>query len=220
MAVSTNEISWSSLNDRDQELFARVCNELTDHTFICQLKYDTRKGRTIKNDDYYYAKKFLPILKEQYARMGWEIKHDEFYRAVMLRRPNHLNSRLSSYTTLFVFGCRLVFDDAVRETGNSEAVDCTESKVIEKLTTLGALATAKTTAADRREALRYLEQHHLIQRKKAGAWSSKESNEFVILPAIAMLLDSLTIQDTLNQILQIAGKKGENDDEFEQSDEE
>ena len=135
MASSNDQLTWNSLNDKEREIFQEVCNTLVDETFICQLKYDTRKGRTYKNDEYYYAKKFLPLLKNYFGRVGWEVKHDDLYRAVMLRRPNSKGSRLSSYTTLFLFGCRLIFDDELQMTGNSEAVACSESKVIEKLAT-------------------------------------------------------------------------------------
>ena len=104
----------------------------------------------------------------------------------------HNRYRLDRFTTLFLYVCRLIYEEN-RENENSYHVVKTDTaSVVEKMKTLGLLKGGKTNQKERLDAQSALAHFNIIQKMTSSPWS-KDGNELLILPSILTIISNQSI---------------------------
>ena len=100
--------------------------------------------------------------------------------------------RLDRFTTLFLYVCRLIYEEN-RENENSYHVVKTDTaSVVEKMKTLGLLKGGKSNQKERLDAQSALAHFNIIQKMTSSPWS-KDGNELLILPSILTIISNQSI---------------------------
>ena len=131
---------------------------------------------------------------------GWRLSKDDDYGIVSLISEYDNNRfRLDRFTTLFLYVCRLIYEEN-RENENSYHVVKTDtSSVVEKMKTLGLLKNGKSTQKERIDAQRTLAHYNIIQKMTSSPWSG-EGNDILILPSIMYIISNQSINTMKAQL--------------------
>lgn len=160
---------------------------------MVRFTYDPGEETTLPNPDYHTVMRLFDVLQEYFEVIGWRLsKDDDFGVVSLISEDNHNRFRMDRFTSLFLYVCRLIYEEN-RENENSYHVVKTDTaSVIEKMKTLGVLKSGRTTQQERRDAQRTLAHFNIIQKMEASPWNS-DGNDILILPSILYVLDTLQI---------------------------
>ncbi len=190
-------MSWSEnyeqLNPYEKGEFKRLGNYLMSHTYMTRTVYDSSEEATLPNSDYSMVMRLFPVLKEYYEVTGWRLSKDDDLGVVsLISEYNNNRYSLDRITTLFLYVCRLIYEEK-RENANSFRVVKTHTaEVIEKMNTLGLIKNGKTTQKERIDAQRALAHFNIIQKMTSAAWSG-DGNDILILPSILYIISNQSI---------------------------
>ena len=156
---------YEKLSTYEKGEFRRLGNYLLSHTYMVRFTYDPGEGTTLPNGDYTMVMRLFEVLQDYFAVTGWRLSKDDDYGIVSLISEYDNNRfRLDKFTTLFLYFCRLIYEEN-RENENSYHVVKTDtSSVVEKMKTLGLLKGGKSTQKERIDAQRTLA-HFILFRK-------------------------------------------------------
>lgn len=139
-------------------------------------------------------------MQEYFEVTGWKLEKDDDYGIVSLISEFDNNRfKLNRFTTLFLYVCRLIYEEN-RENENSYHIVKTDTAaVVEKMRILGLLKGGKSTQNERKEAQRTLEHFNIIQKMESVQWSG-DSNNILILPSILYVISNQSINAMIEQI--------------------
>ena len=191
---------YEKLSAYEKEEFRRISNYLLSHTYMVRYIYDASEQMTLPNRDYQMATRLFSLLFDYFAVTGWRLERDDNYGMMSLINIFDNNRlRIDRFTTLFLYTCRLIYEEELEHSNNFHIIKTDTQTVVEKMRTLGLLEKGKSTQKERIEAQRMLAHYNIIQKKKKSTWSA-EGNQIFILPSILMIVSNQGINDMMCQL--------------------
>ncbi|MDR2597658.1 MAG: DUF4194 domain-containing protein [Treponema sp.] len=191
---------YEALNSNDKNEFRRIANHLLSHTYLTKYSYQPSKQMTLPNRDYQLATRFFNLLEKYFSVTGWRLEKDDNYGYMSLINiydNNHY--RMDQFTTLFLYTCRLIYEEQREQAGRSHTVLTNTSDIVEKMKTLNLLKNGKSTQKERLEAQRTLAHFNLIEKIEATAWEP-DGNRILILPSILSVISNQGINDMILEL--------------------
>ena len=188
---------FEALSAYEKGEFRRIGNYMLSHTYMVRYMYDPTKQMTLPNSDYFEV-------------TGWRLEKDDTYGMLSLINTfDHNRLRIDRFTTLFLYTCRLIYEEEREHTNDFHVVRTDTQTVVEKMRILGLLEKGKSTQKERIEAQRTLAHYNIIQKMERNTWNT-EGNQILILPSILMIISNQGINDMM---IQLEEMKGESADE-------
>ena len=187
------------------------------HTYMVRFTYDPGEETTLPNADYNMVMRLFEALQEYFEATGWRLSKDDDYGIVSLISEYDNNRyRLDKFTTLFLYVCRLIYEEN-RENENSYHVVKTDtSSVVEKMKTLGLLRGGKSTQKERIDAQRALAHFNIMQKMTTSPWSG-EGNDILILPSILNIISNQSINTMKAQLDELKLSEDSEDENTEKA---
>ena len=187
------------------------------HTYMVRFTYEPGEETTLPNADYNMVMRLFEALQEYFEATGWRLSKDDDYGIVSLISEYDNNRyRLDKFTTLFLYVCRLIYEEN-RENENSYHVVKTDtSSVVEKMKTLGLLRGGKSTQKERIDAQRALAHFNIIQKMTTSPWSG-EGNDILILPSILNIISNQSINTMKAQLDELKLSEDSEDENTEKA---
>jgi len=211
---------YEELNSNDKNEFRRIANHLLSHTYLTKYTYQPSKQMTHPNKDYQLATRFFGLLEKYFSVTGWRLEKDDIYGFMSLSNiydNNHY--RMDQFTTLFLYTCRLIYEENREQSSSFHTVLTSTSDIIEKMKTLNLLKNGKTTQKERLEAQRTLAHFNLIEKMEPTAWEP-DGNRILILPSILSVISNKGINDMLLELDDLRGEPTDKGDEQEENNQE
>lgn len=208
---------YEKLSTYEKTEFRRIGNYLLSHTYMVRFTYDSGEETTLPNADYNMVMRLFEVLQEYFEVTGWRLSKDDDYGIVSLISEYDNNRfRLDRFTTLFLYVCRLIYEEN-RENENSYHVVKTDtSSVVEKMKTLGLLKNGKSTQKERIDAQRTLAHYNIIQKMTSSPWSG-EGSDILILPSIMYIISNQSINTMKAQLDEMKLSEDNEDENTEEA---
>lgn len=201
---------YEALNAYDKEEFRRIGNYLLSHTYLVRYSYQPSEEMTLPNRDYKLAVRYFSILQAYFKLAGWQLDRDDNYGYISLTSVFGNNrGRLDQFTTLFLYTCRLFYEEQRQESSSTHTVCTSTSEIAQKMVSLGLLKNGKTTQKERLDAQRTLAHFNIIEKMEATAWEA-DGNRFLILPSILSIITNQGINDMLLELEDLQSNAGGN----------
>ena len=208
---------YEKLSTYEKGEFRRLGNYLLSHTYMVRFTYEPGEETTLPNADYNMVMRLFEALQEYFEATGWRLSKDDDYGIVSLISEYDNNRfRLDKFTTLFLYVCRLIYEEN-RENKNSYHVVKTDtSSVVEKMKTLGLLRGGKSTQKERIDAQRARAHFNIIQKMTTSPWSG-EGNDILILPSILNIISNQSINTMKAQLDELKLSEDSEDENTEKA---
>jgi hypothetical protein len=191
---------YKKLNSSDKDDFRRLANYLLSHTYIVRDEYQPSKEMTVINADYKSASKLFDLLRDYFELSYWRLEKDDNYGIISLYNiKDHNRLRLDRFTTIFLYMCRLIYEERREEAASFHRVRTSTREVIEKMKTLNLLEKSKTTQKERIDAQRTLAHYNIIRKMETSSWDG-DGNQILILPSILAIIPNQGINDLKNEL--------------------
>lgn len=200
--------AYDKLSSTEKTELRRIANYLLSHTYLVRDIYRPDKEWTEPSPDYRLVSRHSDFLTGYFAVAGWRLEKDDHYGVIsLINEYDHNRARIDQFTTLFLYTCRLIYEEG-REQGDNLYIVRTETgAIIEKMRTLGLLPGGKSTQKERLEAQRFMAHHNIIQKTEASAWSP-EGNSILILPSILSLVSNQGITSLMAELEEFKKDQG------------
>lgn len=196
--------TYEALNSSERGEFRRIGNYLLSHTYLTRYSYNSSEQMTLPNRDYQMASRFFNVLRDYFAVTGWKLDKDDNYGYMSLVNIyDHNHYRMEQFTTLFLYTCRLVYEEQREQANSFHAVCSSTLDIIQKMGTLGLLKNGKTTQKERLDAQRALAHFNIIEKMETTAWEP-DGNRILILPSILAMVSNQGINDMINKLEEIS----------------
>ena len=190
---------YEALNNYDKGEFRRLGNYLLSHTYLSRYSYSPAEQMTKPNRDYQLVSRFFSILKEYFYLTGWILEKDDNYGYIsLINLYDHNRYRLSEFTTLFLYTCRLIYEEQREQASSFHTVYTGTGEVVQKMDSLG-LIKKRTTKTQRIEAQRSLAHYNIIEKMDTSAWDA-DGNKFLILPTIMSIVSNQGINEMMVEL--------------------
>ncbi|MDR2795876.1 MAG: DUF4194 domain-containing protein [Spirochaetaceae bacterium] len=195
---------YEKLSGSEKEDFRRLANYLLSHTYMARHEYQPSQHMTLPNPDYQAVSRHFNLFKEYFELSGWRLEKDDNYGVISISNDyEHNRAHLNRFTTLFLYMCRLIYEERREDAGTYKAVPANTAEVVEKMRTLGLLERGKTgkatTKRDRAEAQRALAHFNIIRKMESASWDG-DGNKFLILPSILSIIPNQSINTVYTEI--------------------
>jgi len=192
--------TYEALSNYEKGEFRRICNYLLSHTYIVRDVYKPDKQWTEPNNYYRMIIRLFECMREYFSVSGWKLEKDDNYGVIsLINEFDHNRLRIDRFTTLFLYTCRLVYEEGREQGDNLNIVRTDTGAIVEKMRMLGLLEKGKTTQKERIEAQRALSHFNIIQKTESTAWSP-EGNGVLIFPSILSIVSNQSINDMMSEI--------------------
>jgi hypothetical protein len=209
---------YGKLNSSEKEDFRRLTNYLFSHTYLVRHEYQPSQQMTLPNRDYQIVSRLFDAFQKYFELSGWRLEKDDNYGIISLSNMYaHNRLQLNRFTTIFLYICRLIYEEGREETsGTFHMVKTSTKEVIGKMNTLELMEKKRTTQKERIEAQRTLSHYNIIRKMETSSWDG-DGNQILILPSVLSILpnsninsmraklEELKITDTENQKEQETG---------------
>lgn len=191
---------YEALTSYEKGEFKRLANYLLSHTYMVRYEYQPSQQMTLPNYDYQTASRLFGVLRDYFAVTGWRLEKDDNYGIMSLINIfDHNRLRIDRFTTLFLYTCRLIYEEEREQANSFHTVKTDTQTIVEKMRMLGLLDKGKTTQKERLDAQRTLAHHNIIQKMEASAWNS-DGNQILILPSVLSIISNQGINDMMMEL--------------------
>jgi len=192
---------YESLKSYDKGELRRLANYLLSHTYLVRDVYNPNKQYSEPNDDYRMVSRYFDCLQGYFEISGWKLEKDDNYGIIsLINQFDHNRLRIDRLTTLFLYTCRLIYEEGREQGGNLRIVRTSTATIIEKMRFLGLLEkNNKVSQKARLDAQRTLAHYNIIQKIESSAWSP-EGNGVLILPSILSIVSNKGINDMMLEL--------------------
>lgn len=192
--------TYDALQSFEKGEFRRLCNYLLSHTYLVREVYKPDKQWTEPNPDYKFVNRLFGCISDYFVLSGWKLEKDDNYGVISLMNEfGHNRLRIDRFTTLFLYTCRLIYEEG-REQGDSKHIVRTDTgAIVEKMRMLGLLDKGKTTQKERLDAQRALAHFNIIQKTETTAWNP-DGNGVLIFPSILSIISNQGINDMMFEL--------------------
>lgn len=193
---------YEALSSYEKGEFRRIANYILSHTYLVKYIYQPSDEMTTLNSDYQMAVRLFPVMRDYFEVTGWKLEKDDNYGIMsLINIYGHNRLRIDRFTTLFLYTCRLIYEEEREYSNNFNIVKTDTQTVVEKMRMLGVLDRGKTTQKERIEAQRALSHYNIIQ-KMESSWSN-EGNQLLILPSILYIISNQGINDMIEELKEL-----------------
>ena len=200
---------YEALSNYERGEFRRLCNYLLSHTYLVRDVYKPDKQWTEPNNDYRTVSRMFEIMREYFDISGWKLEKDDNYGVISLINTfDHNRLRMDRFTTLFLYTCRLIYEEDRQQGDNTRIVRTDTGAIVEKMRLLGLLDRERTTQKERLEAQRALAHFNIIQKTEVTAWSP-DGNGVLIFPSILSIISNQDINDMMYQLTELGDQEDE-----------
>ena len=207
---------YEALSTYEKGEFRRLSNYLLSHTYMVRYEYQPSQQMTLPNADYNMSARLFPVLRDYFYVSGWQLEKDDSYGILsLINTYDHNRLRIDRFTTLFLYTCRLIYEENREQAGNFHTVKTDTQTVVEKMRTLGIIGRGKTTQKERIDAQRTLAHYNVIQKMESAAWSN-EGNQLLILPSILSMVSNQGINDMIAQLEEMKTELSEDEAPFDE----
>jgi hypothetical protein len=186
--------NYKNLNSAEKEEFRRMANYLLSHNYLVRYEYKPQDKMTLPNKDYQFVSRFLELFKEYFEYSGWKLERDDNFGVIAIANQyDHNRFQLNRFTTLFLYVCRIIYEEGMADMGSFKTVETSTKTVIDRMGTYGLLekkkdgSFIKTSQKERIEAQRILAHFNIIRKLDSGPWDG-DGNRIIILPAILSII--------------------------------
>lgn len=191
---------YEALTSYEKGEFKRLANYLLSHTYMVRYEYQPSQQMTLPSYDYQNASRLFGVLRDYFAVTGWRLEKDDHYGIMSLINVyDHNRFRIDRFTTLFLYTCRLIYEEEREQASSFHTVKTDTQAVVEKMRMLGLLEKGKTTQKERMDAQRTLAHYNIIQKMDTSAWNS-EGNQILILPSILSIVSNQGVNDMMAEL--------------------
>ena len=191
---------YDGLSTYEKGEFLRLANYLLSHTYMVRYEYQPGQQMTFPNSDYQMATRLFPVMRDYFSVAGWRLEKDDNYGIMSLINTfDHNRLRIDRFTTLFLYTCRLIYEEEREQASSFHTVKTDTQAVVEKMRMLGLLDKGKTTQKERVDAQRTLAHYNIIQKMESAAWNS-DGNQILILPSILSIISNQGINDMMMEL--------------------
>lgn len=192
--------TFEALSNYEKGEFRRLANYLLSHTYLVRDVYKPDKQWTEPNGDYRMVNRMFECMRDYFYVSGWRLEKDDNYGVIsLINEYDHNRLRMDRFTTLFLYTCRLIYEEGREQGDNLHIVRTDTGSIVEKMRTLGLLSKGKTTQKERLEAQRTLSHFNIIQKTETTAWSA-EGNGVLIFPSILSIIPNQGINDMMIEL--------------------
>lgn len=191
---------YEALSTYEKEEFRRLGNYLLSHTYMVRYEYQASQQMTLPNPQYQMISRLFPVMRDYFAVTGWQLEKDDNYGIVsLISRYDHNRLRFDRFTTLFLYICRLFYEENREQASSFHTVKTDTQAIVEKMRMLGLLDRGKTTIKERIDAQRTLAHYNIIQKMETAAWNN-DGNQLLILPSILSIISNQGINDMMKEL--------------------
>lgn len=191
---------YEALSAYEKGEFRRLANYLLSHTYIVRYEYQPSQQMTLPNSDYTMVVRLFPVMRDYFSVSGWQMEKDDHYGIISLINIFDNNRlRVDRFTTLFLYTCRLIYEEERERANSFHTVKTDTQTVVEKMRMLSLLDRGKTTQKERIEAQRTLAHYNIIQKMESAAWNN-DGNQLLILPSILSIISNQSINDMMTEL--------------------
>lgn len=188
---------YEKLSSGEKEDFRELANYLLSHTYLVRYEYQPSQGMTLPNRGYQTVSRLFALFKEYFELSGWRLEKDDNYGVISISNDYDQNRlHLGRFTTLFLYVCRLIYEERREDAGIYKAVPTDTAEIVEKMRALGLLEKGKTgkatTKKERVEAQRALAHYNIISKMETSGWDG-DGNKILILPSILSVIPNQSI---------------------------
>jgi hypothetical protein len=200
---------YEKLNSSEKEDFRRLSNYLLSHTYIVRYEYQSAQQMTLPNREYQIVSRLFELFREYFDLSGWRLEKDDNYGIISLSNHyEHNRFRLDRFTTLFLYMCRLIYEEKREDAGIHKTVPASTTEVVERMRTYGLLEKGKTgketTKKERIDAQRTLAHFNILRKIETSPWDG-EGNRLLILPSILSIIPNQGINTIYREIEDMKG---------------
>ncbi|MBI4856752.1 MAG: DUF4194 domain-containing protein [Acetobacterium woodii] len=200
---------FESLSNYEKGEFRRLANYLLSHTYLVRDLYKPDKQWTEPNGDYRMVNRLFECMRDYFWVSGWKLEKDDNYGVIsLINEYDHNRLRMDRFTTLFLYTCRLMYEEGREQGDNLHIVPTDTGSIVEKMRMLGLLNKGKTTQKERLEAQRALSHFNIIQKTENTAWST-EGNGVLIFPSILSIISNQGINDMMIELEELQTENAE-----------
>lgn len=190
---------YEKLSSYEKGEFRRLGNYLLSHTYLVRYEYQCSQQMTMPSSDYTMVSRLFPLMQEYFSVTGWKLQKDDNYGVIsLINIYDHNRLRVDRFTTLFLYTCRLIYEEHREEAGQFHTVRTDTQTVVEKMRMLGLLEKGKTSQKERLDAQRTLAHYNVLQ-KMDSTWSH-DGNQLLILPSILSMVSNQGINDMMAEL--------------------
>ncbi len=212
--------TFEALSNYDKGEFRRLANYLLSHTYLVRDVYKPDKQWTEPNGDYRMVNRLFDCMRDYFSVSGWKLEKDDNYGVISLTNEyDHNRLRIDRFTTLFLYTCRLIYEEGREQGDNLHIVRTDTGSIVEKMRTLGLLNKGKTTQKERLEAQRALSHFNIIQKTETTAWSA-DGNGVLIFPSILSIIPNQGINDMMVELEELRADDTDMDTAIESEEQE
>jgi hypothetical protein len=195
---------YEKLNSSEKDDFRRLANYLLSHTYMARYEYQPSQKMTLPNRDYQTVSRLFDLFRDYFDLSGWRLEKDDNYGVISLYNYyDHNRFRLDRFTTLFLYMCRLIYEEKREDAGMYKTVMTGTAEVIEKMRTLGILEKGRsgreTTKKERIDAQRTLAHFNIIRKMETSPWDG-DGNKILILPSILSIIPNQGINALYDEL--------------------
>lgn len=191
---------YDALSSYEKGELRRLANYLLSHTYMVRYEYQPSQQMTLPNADYQMAMRLFSVMRDYFTVTGWQLEKDDNYGIMsLINIYDHNRLRIDRFTTLFMYTCRLIYEEEREQASSFHTVKTDTQTVVEKMRMLGLLDKSKTTQKERVEAQRTIAHYNIIQKMEAAAWSN-DGNQILILPSILSIISNQGINDMMMEL--------------------
>lgn len=207
---------FEKLSSYEKGEFRRLSNYLLSHTYLVRYEYQSSQKMTMPSSDYTMVSRLFSVMQEYFSVSGWKLEKDDNYGVIsLINIYDHNRLRVDRFTTLFLYTCRLIYEEHREESGQFHTVRTDTQTIVEKMRMLGLLEKGKTSQKERLDAQRTLSHYNVLQ-KMDSTWSN-EGNQLLILPSILSMVSNQGINDMMIELEEMKNSEMQNNDETEES---
>lgn len=207
---------YEKLSSYEKGEFRRLSNYLLSHTYLVRYEYQSIQQMMMPSSDYTMISRLFPVMREYFSVSGWKLeKEDNCGVMSLINIYDHNRLRVDRFTTLFLYTCRLIYEEHREESGQFHTVRTDTQTVVEKMRMLGLLEKGKTSQKERLDAQRTLAHYNVLQ-KMDSTWSN-EGNRLLILPSILSMVSNQGINDMMIELEEMKTNGAQDNDETEES---
>lgn len=207
---------YEKLTSYEKGEFRRLSNYLLSHTYLVRYEYQSSQQMTMPSADYSMVSKLFFLMQEYFSVSGWKLEKEDNYGVIsLINIYDHNRLRVDRFTTLFLYTCRLIYEEHREESGQFHAVRTDTQTIVEKMRMLGLLDKGKTSQKERLDAQRTLAHYNVLQ-KMDSVWSD-DGNQLLILPSILSLVSNQGINDMMVELEEMKNGETQNNDRLEET---
>ena len=207
---------FEKLSSYEKVEFRRLSNYLLSHTYLVRYEYQSSQQMTMPSSDYMMISRLFSVMQEYFSVTGWKLEKDDNYGVVsLINIYDHNRLRVDRFTTLFLYTCRLIYEEHREESGQFHTVRTDTQTIVEKMRMLGLLEKGKTSQKERLDAQRTLAHYNVLQ-KMDSTWSN-EGNQLLILPSILSMVSNQGINDMMIELEEMKNNEIQDNDKREES---